>query len=103
MYTDNCGSMQHVQRAQAHLGLGHEWLPPDDPQTNLVESIIGHVISVADKYMIDNPHLPDSAYPYILHGVFWARNRISTQRHDKLQSPWALAGLGIPDFGIQTK
>ena len=95
MFTDNCGSMQHVRRAQAHLGLAHEWLPPDDPQTNLVESLIGQVISVADKYMLGNPHLPDSAYPYVLHGVFWVRNRISTKRHGRLASPWSLAGIGL--------
>jgi hypothetical protein len=97
-WTDGCGSMRHVEIAAASLGLGHEFLPPDDPQTNLAEALIHEVTTATSTYMHANSHIPDTAFPYVMMGVMWVRNRIYTNRHNQCMSPWFLAGYGLADL-----
>jgi hypothetical protein len=98
VFSDGCGSMTYVRDAAADLGIRHEYLPPYDPQTNPLESTFNELFSVANTYMWDNPHLPDSAFPYVLMGSLWVRNRMYTNRHGQAISPYTACNWGLADF-----
>ena len=39
VYTDECGSMAHVEIAAALMGVGHAYIPPDEHSLNEAETI----------------------------------------------------------------
>ena len=102
VWSDNCGSMKHVERAAHAAGLQYGGLPPGSQSLNDAETAINQIQEKTLGHMAANPDLPHAVVADVMFEATYISNRSAKEtRWDR--TPYDMLGKGRTPGGAFVK
>ena len=98
VYTDGCGSMNHVRDAAVALGIDHQFIPPHQQSLNEAEKVCDSIFAET-RAVMEHHNAPDRWFSLMVDYAIYTDIRTATSANRDWKTPFELTRGSMPFIG----